>query len=53
MKLPDISSLKPIGKKAVTAIGQVVTNPNALTAGTVVGIFSTTFKRTWFEDIIK
>lgn len=42
MKLPDISSLKPIGKKAVNAIGQVVTNPNALTAGTVVGIFSTT-----------
>lgn len=34
--------LKPEVGKIVTKVGQVVTNPNALTAGTVVGVVSTT-----------
>ena len=42
MKVSDLTSMKPILGKAATKITQVATNPNALTAGTVVGIFSTT-----------
>lgn len=43
MKLKDVmESVKPDLGKVAIKVGQVATNPNALTAGTVVGIFGTT-----------